>query len=136
MKFDMMLFGSGNFLDLFRKPRNDLHKLIQSSSIGNNDYGSSLRMIYVTIVFQDGDFWPLKTMVSRKHKKFGTDVSLSEKWALQDHSDKERMVALLDCLINACTIAGEKMTRKGDDFNANALIMDLHELSSKIGVTT
>lgn len=126
MELDLMFTGAGDIPDRCRQLRHEVMELV-SAVIGKKWYGDTLKSIGVNVVLQDTGLIKLGTRVFRRRKEAIVDVELSKQWA-KNASDAEIRLALLQCLVEAVSLVGEHLTRKGDDFDTRALIADLQPL--------
>jgi hypothetical protein len=97
---------------------------VLSSEIEMNDYGETINLLLVNVIFQDAGMIKPGTNLSRENNDIRVDVSLSLKWA-KEAQDSEIVLALYNCLIEAVKITDRRLTRRDDDFDAQSLIADL-----------
>jgi len=123
---DLVFIGVGDIPDRCRQPRREVMELV-SAVVGEKKYGATIEFLGVNVVLQDTGLIKLGTRVFRKRKEAAVDVELSKQW-IKNASDSEIKLALLGSLLEAVDLVGKKLTRKGDDFDAQALIADLQIL--------
>lgn len=126
MELDLVFIGTGDIPDRCRQPRREVMELV-SAVVGEKKYGATLEFLGVNVVLQDTGLIKLGTRVFRKRKEAAVDVELSKQW-VKNASDSEIKLALLYSLVEAVDLVGKKLTRKGDDFDAPALVADLQIL--------
>jgi hypothetical protein len=134
MKISLMFTGSDDILRKCRTPRHQVMELV-SSAIAANDYGNTLDLLLVNVVIQDTEMLKLGTKLSRKSKDIRVDIPLRWQWT-KLAQDSEIKLALLECLLKAVEITKQRLSRKSDNFNADALIANLKALDvlqNKVG---
>ncbi len=119
----MFTCSSDDILEKCRPLRRQILDLV-SSTIAAKDYGTSLDLLLVNVVFQDIEWLKLGSKLSRKSKDIRVDVPLGWAWA-RAAKDSDLRIALVKCLIQGVEVAKQRMTRKSDDFAADKLIDDL-----------
>jgi hypothetical protein len=132
MELDLMFIGSEEIVSRCRQPRSEVMELV-SAAVGKKHYGTTLELVGVNVVFQDTGMIKLATRIFRKRKEASVDLELSRHWA-KNASDAEIKLAFLRCLTKAVEMAGERLTRDDDDFDAQALTADLQTVISKLKV--
>src|SRR5512137_194903 len=109
----MITYSTDDIFQKYRPLRRQVLDLV-SSAITAKDYGTSLDLLLVNVVFQDIEWLKLGSKLSRKSKDIRVDVPLGWAWA-RAAKDSDLRIALVKCLIQGVEVAKRRLTRKSDD---------------------